>query len=57
MKQLNWRLASREMLVNIAIIDTEAPLEHRIAAQDELKRRARKRYDRLNQKIKAVHPR
>lgn len=57
LKQLNWRSASREQLVNIAIIDTEAPLEHRIAAQVELKRRARKRYDRLNQKIKVVHPR
>lgn len=57
MKQLNWRSATREQLVNIAIIDTGAPLEHRIAAQAELKRRARIRHARLNQKIKAVLPR
>jgi hypothetical protein len=57
MKQLGWRLATREQLINIAILDNEAPLEHRIAAQVELKRRERKRHARLNQRIKVVYPR
>lgn len=39
----NFRKANREQLVNIAFIDAGAPLEYKIAAAEELKRRNRNR--------------
>jgi len=38
---MNWRSATYLQLMDIAYIDTEAPIEWRIAAGAELKRRAR----------------
>lgn len=53
--QINWVTASRAQLCEIAYNDVEAPLQHRIAAADELKRRNRKQYSRINFREKAVY--
>lgn len=42
---MNWQEATREQLIDIAIIDTETAIEYRIAAAVELKRRARQEKD------------
>lgn len=57
MIHLNWRKATREQLNNIANLDHDAPLEYRIAAAAELKRRNRRKYGRLNYKLKPVYKR
>jgi len=55
---MNWKLANRAQLCEIAYSDNEAPLKHRIAAADELKHRNRKIPNILTQyKRKAVYPR
>lgn len=53
---MNWKQATRAQLSEIAYNDTGAPLEHRIAAAAELKRRARRSYGQLQYREKAAYP-
>lgn len=55
--RLNWRKATRVQLIDIAFCDDEAPIHHRQAAIEELKRRNRKLNRRVNYHKKAVYPR
>lgn len=55
--ELSWKKATAAELCEIAYNDTAAPLEHRIAAAAELKRRARQRFMRVQYRQKAVYPR
>jgi len=57
MSRINWRNATRKQLCMIAYDDKEVVLEHKLAAAAELKRRARRRYECMNNKEKAVYPR
>ncbi|XEC97021.1 hypothetical protein AB6A23_11050 [Paenibacillus tarimensis] len=56
---MNWKSATKQELYVILGFDAMATNEDRHAAADELTRRARqkRRYDRVNQKLKAVYPR
>lgn len=49
----NWSEATRAQLCEIAYNDKEAPLQYRIAAAEELKRKSRKKHGRINYKEKA----
>lgn len=52
---MNWKQATLAQLYEIAYNDLGAPLEHRIAAGTEIKRRARKRQNEIvQQKIKKI---
>ncbi|GKS14752.1 hypothetical protein YDYSY3_57520 [Paenibacillus chitinolyticus] len=56
-EKLKWRKATRVQLIDIAFCDEEAPIHHRQAAIEELKRRSRLLYRRVNYHKKAVYPR
>jgi hypothetical protein len=53
---MNWKLATRSQLIEIAYYDKDALLQHRLAAAVELKRRARRSHGRLQYREKAVYP-
>jgi hypothetical protein len=53
---LKWKQATVAQLYEIAYNDTMAPLEYRLSAGQEIKRRARRREkDRVNIKLKAMY--
>ncbi|WP_217562732.1 hypothetical protein [Paenibacillus sp. GbtcB18] len=56
-EKLDWRQATRAQLYEIAYNDVQAPIHHRQAAAEEIKRRNRKQHRRVNYHKKAVYPR
>lgn len=57
MTRLDFTKATRAQLMEIAYNDDGAQLSYKVAAGDELKRRARERHSTVQYKVKAVYPR
>jgi hypothetical protein len=55
--KLQWNLATRAQLCEIAYNDAGAPLEHKIAAAAELKRRNKQKFGRKQYREKVVYGR
>lgn len=55
--KINFREANNVQLAVIAYSDTMATLEDKKAATEEIMRRAKKRFERRQYKMKAVYPR